>query len=121
MYNRNRRFKYRGEKELKSQLDSFDIPVVPAIIVYFYRQRKNEPLHAASVELRVGQQKKATLEPVHTLGWTGAHVKNYITGAIIQFNRQYEVSINDVAATVELNPGLCPLFPCPLKTDADQS
>lgn len=121
LYNRNRRLKYRGEKELKSQLDSFDIPVVPAVIVYFYRQHKDEPLHGISVELWVGQQKKATREPVHTLGWTGAHVKDYITGAITYFSRQYEVSINGIAATVELNPNLCPLDSCPLKSDAQES
>lgn len=97
------------------------VPTVPALVVYFYRQRKDEPLHAVSVELWIGQQKKAVREPVHTLGWTGAHVREYITGAISQFNRQYEVNINGVAATVELNPGLCPLTPCPLKMDAYQS
>ncbi len=121
LYNRNRRLKYQGEKESAAQLDSTDIPTIPAIIVYFYRQRKDEPLHAVSVELWIGQQRKAVREPVHTFGWTGAHVREYITGAIAQFNRQYEVNINGVAATVELNPGLCPLFPCPLKMDADES
>ncbi len=120
LYNRNRRLKYRGEKEAAVQLDSTDIPTIPAIIVYFYRQRKDEPLHAVSVELWIGQQRKAVREPVHTFGWTGAHVREYITGAIAQFNRQYEMSINGVAATVELNPNLCPLIPCPLKINSEE-
>ncbi len=121
MYNRNRRLKYQGEKESAAQLDSTDIPTVPAIVVYFYRQRKDEPLHAVSVELWIGQQRKVGREPVHTFGWTGAHVKEYITSAIAQFNQQYEVSINGVAATVELNPSLCLLNPCPLKMNVDES
>ena len=121
LYNRNRRLKYQGEKESAAQLDFTDIPTVPAIIVYFYRQRKDEPLHAVSVELWIGQQRKVVREPVHTLGWTGAHVKEYITGAIALFTKQYEVSVNGVAATVELNPGLCPLNPCPLKMNTDES
>jgi len=119
LYNRNRRLKYRGEKESAAQLT--DIPTVPAIVVYFYRQRKDEPLHALSVELWIGQQKKATREPVHTLGWKEAHVREYITNAIAAFNEQYEVSISGIAATVELNPSLCPLDPCPLKIDEEQS
>lgn len=129
LYNRNRRLKYRGEKESAVQLEAMAkpavpgiaIPTVPAVIVYFYRQRKDEPLHAVSVELWVGQQKKATREPVHTLGWKEAHVREYITNAIAHFNQQHEVSISGIAATVELNPSLCPLFPCPLKTDTEES
>lgn len=35
--------------------------------------------------------------------------------AIAQFNQQYGVSISAIAATVELNPSLCSLSPCPLK------
>ncbi len=91
LYNRNRRLKYRGKKESAQQLNTITIPSVPAVVVYFYRQRKDEPLHAISVELWVGQQKKAVTEPVHTLGWKEAQVREYITNAITQFNQQYEV------------------------------
>ena len=115
LYNRNRRLKYHGEKESAAQLDSTTIPTIPAIIIYFYRGRKDEPLHALSVELWVGQQKKAVREPVHTLGWKEANVREYIKSAIASFSQQYEISISGVAATVELKPHLCPLNPCPLK------
>ena len=93
LYNRNRRLKYHGEKESAAQLNSITIPTVPAVIVYFYRQRKDEPLHALSVELWVGQQKKAVREPVHTLGWREANVREYITSAISDFSQQYGLSI----------------------------
>jgi len=119
LYNRNRRLKYRGKKESSQQLESVNIPVVPAVIIYFYRGRKDEPLHALSVELWVGQQKKAVREPVHTLGWKEANVKEYIKSAIASFSQQYEITINGVAATVELKPSLCPLSPCPLKIGDD--
>ncbi len=120
MYNRNRRLKY---KESSKQLESVNIPVVPAVIIYFYRGRKDEPLHAISVELWIGQQKKAVREPVHTLGWKEANVREYIKSAIAQartqdfasFSQQYKITISGVAATVELKPSLCPLNPCPLK------
>lgn len=87
------------------------MPTVPAVIIYFYRQRKEEPLHALAVKLWVGQQKKATREPVHTLGWKEANVREYIKSAIASFSQQYEVSINGITATVELNPSLRPLVP----------
>ncbi len=115
LYNRNRRFKYRGGKESAAQLSSIDIPTIPAVVIYFYRGRKDEPLHAMSVELWVGQQKKDSREPVHTLGWKEAQVREYIEGAIASFSQQYEINISGVAATVELKPSLCPLTPCPLK------
>ncbi len=119
LYNRNRRLKYRGEKESSKQLESVNIPIVPAVIIYFYRGRKDEPLHAMSVELWVGQQKKAVREPVHTLGWREAQVREYITSAITSFSQQYEITISGVAATVELKPSLCLLNPCPLKVGGD--
>ncbi len=106
LYNRNRRLKYHGEKESAVQLNPITIPTVPAVIIYFYRQRKDEPLHALSVELWVGQQKKAVREPVHTLGWREANVREYIKSAIAQacmqdfasFSRQYGVTISAVAS-----------------------
>ena len=104
LYNRNRRLKYHGEKESAAQLNSIDIPTVPAVIVYFYRQRKDEPLHALSVELWVGQHKKAVREPVHTLGWKEANGREDIKSAIASFSQQYEVIINGVAATVTGSP-----------------
>ena len=71
LYNRNRRLKYHGEKESAAQLNSIDIPTIPAVIIYFCRGRKDEPLHV-SVELWVGQQKKDSRERVHTLGAYGS-------------------------------------------------
>jgi hypothetical protein len=72
-----------------------------------------------SVELWVGQQKKDSREPVHTLGWKEAQVREYIKGAIASFSKHYEITISGIAATVELKPSLCPLNPCPLKVEGD--
>jgi hypothetical protein len=114
-YNRTRRLKYRGDKESAAQLNSISIPTLPAVVIYFYRQRRDEPLHALGVELWLGQQKKAVLQPVHTLGWTEAQVKRYIKDALAQLSHKYEVQISGIAATVELAPSLCPLLPCLLR------
>ncbi|PSB26053.1 hypothetical protein [Chlorogloea sp. CCALA 695] len=124
LYNRNRRLKYRGDQESEKQLESITIPSVPAVIIYFYRGRRDEPLHAMFVDLWVGQQRKTAREPVHTLGWKEAQVREYIKSAMVaertaegiaSFSQQYEITISGVAATVELKPSLCPLNPYPLK------
>jgi len=51
LYNRNRRLKYRGEQESAKQLESIAIPIVPAVVIYFYRGHKDEPSHGLYVEL----------------------------------------------------------------------
>lgn len=114
-YNRSRRLKYLGSKESSAQLEDISIPTIPAVVIHFYRQRKDEPLHALGIELWVGQQKKATQKPVHTLGWTESQVKTYIREVIALFEQEYGIQISGIAATVELAPSLCPLMPCPLK------
>ena len=119
-YNRSRRLKYVGDKESAQKLDGISIPTIPAVVIHFYRQRKDEPLHALGIELWVGQQKKAAIEAVHTLGWTEGQVKAYIRDAIVQFSQNYLVQISGIAATVELHPDLCPLMPCPLKISPDK-
>jgi hypothetical protein len=116
-YNRDRRLKYMGDKHSSALLDGIDIPTIPAVVIHFYRQRKDEPLHALGIELWIGQQRKASLQPVHTMGWTEGQVKGYIKDAITQFSHKYEVQITGVAASIELSPNLCPLLPCPLKID----
>ena len=69
----------------------------------------------------MGQQKKAAIEAVHTLGWTERQVKAYIRDALAQFSQKYQVQISGIAATVELAPSLCPLVPCPLKISPDEA
>ena len=75
-YNRSRRLKYRGEKETGAQMAGIPLPSIPAVIIHFYRQRKDDQLHALGSELWVGQQKRESLTPVHTLGWTEGDVKS---------------------------------------------
>jgi hypothetical protein len=67
-YNRDRRIKYMGDKHSSAMLDGIDIPNIPAVVIHFYRQRKDEPLHALGIELWIGQQRKTSLQPVHTMG-----------------------------------------------------
>lgn len=119
-YNRSRRLKYTGDRESAAQIDLISLPHIPAVVVHFYRQRKDEPLHAVGVELWIGQQKKAVVQPVHTLGWTESQLKTYLKQALASFSCQHQVQITDIAATVELAPSLCPLVLCPLKPTSNE-
>jgi len=118
-YNRSRRLKYKGEKETSAQLAGIQIPSIPAVVIHFYRKRKDDDLHALGAELWVGQQKQESLPPVHTLGWTEGDVKAYIRELVKEYARKYELQISGIAATVELDPCLCLLTPCPLKLVSD--
>lgn len=115
-YNRDRRLKYHQDKQSGLQLEGVPAPTIPAVVVRFYRDRKDEPLHALDVVLWIGEQKQAT-KAVHTLGWTEGQVKTYLREVISSFSEQHGISITGIAATVELDPTLCPLVPCPLKPD----
>ncbi len=114
-YNRSRRLKYRAEKETLAQMAGIPLPSIPAVVIHFYRKRKDDELHALGSELWVGQQKRASLTPVHTLGWTDGGVKAYIREMVRQYAQKYELQISGIAATVELDPSCCPLLACPLK------
>jgi len=113
-YNRDRRLKYHQNKQSVVQLEGVSTPTTPAVVVRFYRERKDAPLHALDVMLWLGDCKQA-IKTVHTLGWTEGQVKAYLRQVISSFCEQQGISITGIAATVELDPTLCPLVPCPLK------
>ena len=119
LYNRNRRLKYKEDKEPPSQLTEIPTPSIPAVILHFYRERKDSELHALGSELWLGQQKPAPLSPVHTLGWSEGKVKAYILEMIDQYARHHQLQISGIAGTVEIHPSSCPLNPCPLKAHLD--
>lgn len=115
-YNRDRRLKYQQSKQSGVQLQDIPTPTIPAVVVRFYRERKDAPLHALDVMLWIGEEKHQ-IKANHTLGWTEGQVKAYLRDAIAHLGEQYGVKITGIAATVELDPALCPLDPCPLKHD----
>ena len=120
-YNRSRRIKYSVDKEAVTQLKGISIPTIPAVVVYFYRKRKDDPLHAIHADLWVGQQKRASYPPVHTLGWTERQVRDYLRETVSSFSQEYEVQISGIAATVELDPYQCPIPACPLKPEGEKA
>jgi len=76
------------------------IPPVPAAVLHLYRERVDMPLHAISSELWMGQEKKATIEPVHCLGLTSRQVATYLQEVLQVFSHKYEVAIAKFSAQV---------------------
>lgn len=114
-YNRQRRHKYRDAKGGEMTVKPIPIQVVPAAVLHLYRTRIGDPLHAVGAELWVGEKKIAVVEPVHTLGLTKSQVKGYLRQVLHAFSQQQGVVLEKFEAQVELDPGTCPITPCPLR------
>lgn len=57
----------------------------------------------------------ALVEPVHTLGWPQAQVKQYLAGVLTSFSGHAGVAIAQFEAQVELHPETCPIVECPMR------
>lgn len=114
-YNKQRRLKYREANGSETIVKTLLAPEVPAAVLHLYRTRVGDPLHAAGAELWVGQKKVAVVEPVHTLGMTGSQVKAYLRQVLHAFSQQQGVALEKFETQVELDPGTCPIAPCPLR------
>jgi hypothetical protein len=93
--------------------------VVPAAVLYLYRVRVDNPLHADSwyeaigAELWLGQSKVAQIEPVHTMGLMPAQIKVFLKEILTAFSGQVP-GVNQFEVQKELSPDCCPIRPCPL-------
>lgn len=114
-YNKQRRTKYRGAEGDEMTVKVVPIQAVSAAVLHLYRSRIGDPLHAVGAELWVGEKKVAVVEPVHTLGMTGSQVKGYLRQVLHAFSQQQRVVLEKFETQVELDPGICPITPCPLR------
>lgn len=121
----NRRSHYRHRLERnqarKSPVDDdgtvvLELPAIalPAAFLYWYRERKDAPLHAIGAELWSGNDRIARIEPVHCLGLTEAQVKTLLVRILDGFSQQCGKKVERFRASHELLPEACPIRPCPL-------
>jgi hypothetical protein len=87
--------------------------VAPAAVLYLYRARVDDPLHAIGAELWLGQSKVAQIEPVHTMGLMPAQIKVFLKEILTAFSGQVP-GVNQFEVQKELSPDCCPIRPCPL-------
>jgi hypothetical protein len=123
-YNRNKRQQYRGVASSTEVDDGKGtvltvltvVPVVaPAAVLYLYRARVNDPLHAISAELWLGQSKIAEIEPVHTMGLMPVQIKGFLKEILTAFSAQVGgAGVVQFEIQKELSPDCCPIRPCPL-------
>ena len=93
------------------------VPKSIAAIVHLYRTTKSAPLHAISADLLQSGVLVAQVEPVHTLGWTGTQVKQYLRAVLRSFSEQVGEEMGQFEAQVEHDPRRCPIVGCPLRED----
>jgi hypothetical protein len=118
-YNASKRQQYRGVA-VSAEVDDGKgtvltvVPtVVPAAVLYLYRARVDDPLHAIGAELWLGQVKVAEIEPVHTMGLMPVQVKGFLKEILTAFSGQVP-GVNQFEVQKELSPDCCPIRPCPL-------
>jgi len=126
-YYRNRGVRNHNRKQQRSvQQDSstttgtgivvlhIPAPAVPAAVVYWYRERKDAPLHAIGAALWLGNTQTARIEPIHCLGLTEAQIKTLLLRILEGFSTQCGTKLERYRSMVELHPANCPIRPCPL-------
>ena len=104
----------QGEKTV-TQVMTVPVPQSVGAIIHFYRQTKTAPLHAISAELYRNGEKIVEVEPVHTLGWTGPQVKQYMRDILRGFSTHTGTVVSGYESAVEHDPRLCAIPDCPLK------
>jgi hypothetical protein len=120
-YNRQKRQQYRGVA-VSAKVDDGKgtvltvLPAIaPAAVLYLYRARVDDPLHAIGAELWLGQSKIAEIEPVHTMGLMPVQVKGFLKEILTAFSAQVGgARLVQFEIQKELSPDCCPIRPCPL-------
>jgi hypothetical protein len=116
-YYRNR-YRYNGQRRNAYDLKTGKKPTVLAITpptvasaeLHLYRARVDAPIHAIGAELRLGDQVVAMIEPVHTAGWTVAHVQEFCMEQVLSaFSVQAGKIFRKYDVHQERSPILCPI------------
>jgi hypothetical protein len=118
-YNANKRQQYRGVA-VEAEVDDGKgtvLTVVPAIapvaVLYLYRARVDDPLHAIGAELWLGQNKIAQIAPIHTMGLMPAQIKVFLKEILTAFSGQVS-GVTQFEVQKELSLDCCPIRPCSL-------
>jgi hypothetical protein len=121
-YYRHRNQRNRDRKHQRQiQQGIIEAPVSEAIaaIVYFYRDTKESPLHAYSVEFWQGNARLERVLPVHCLGISEQRLMTQLVQILDRFNQKHQTDLKRFLSSVELHSSTCPIRPCPLHPHDD--
>ncbi len=90
-----------------------ELPAVAYLFLY-KKPPKDAPNHAVGIEVWRGAEKVAVVEPIHTLGMTNLQIRDYLQGKLKILQVKY--GIRQFKEQVVLDPVLCPVRPCPLRS-----
>ena len=82
-----------------------------AVLVIYRPVGKDTPIHAIAAQVWEGQERFATIKPVHTAGMSVDQVHLYVQKMLDLLGTKY--GIHKFASLERLDPFLCPLRPCP--------
>lgn len=119
LYNRSRREKYRQKAGKTPQTIQIPLPKTTWAEVTFYRETKNSPTHAISLEVRRSEwdnkQKKMVERvlinqpPFHAKGMTEVIVGKAMREALLKFNEVLGTRLTKYEILNERHPSLCPI------------
>lgn len=103
--------RWEREGRIPPQVLQIDAPPVVAGVLVLYRINAHSPIHAIGAEVWRGQERIASVQPVHCFGFTARQVQGYVAQMLQVLSKEYGIS--KFASQVELHPQQCPLDPCP--------
>jgi len=111
------RSRKRKEKEPEQITVSFEplSQLVFGVLVVYREAGADTPVHAIAAEIWQGQEKVAIVPPMHCAGMVPSQVHTYVGKMLRVLEERY--SIRKFASQIRLDPGVCPLRPCPLKAE----
>ncbi len=98
-----------------TQVIEVPVPQSNAAIVHLWRQNQSAPLHAIGFELLQNGVKTVEVETVHTLGWTGTQVKQYMRDLLRSLSGHVGQELSQFEAQVEHGVESCAIEECPLR------
>jgi hypothetical protein len=97
-------------QEISIDIEEF-ADIFYAVLIVYRPPGSETPVHAIAAEVWKGQEKYATVQPIHCVGMIRSQVLTYIKKLLELLGANY--GIRKFASLERLNPDMCPIRPCP--------
>jgi hypothetical protein len=111
-YQRNKSERNRKRSKAGStDIISIDAPQIHHGILQLWREpREDAPLHAIGLEIKLGDDSIASIDPVHCAGWMPSQVHRYIEQISEFTNEKYQ--FKKFSSFIVLPPSKCSIKGC---------